>query len=31
VYTNSDIYNNQGPVFYDKTNPLIEYVPKTWN
>jgi hypothetical protein len=29
VYTNSDIYNNQGPVFYDKTNPLIEYVPKT--
>ena len=29
TYSNDDIVDGQGPVYYDKTNPVIEYVPKT--
>ena len=29
VYTNADIANGQGPVYYDKTFPVMEYDPKT--
>ena len=29
VYTNEDISDGQGPVYYDKTLPILEYDPKT--
>lgn len=28
IYTNADIANGQGPVYYDKTFPVMEYDPK---
>ena len=28
IYTNADIYNGKGPVYYDKTLPLLVYIPK---
>ena len=28
TYSNADIVNGKGPVYYDKTPPVIEYIPK---